>query len=62
MSWTDDPVRDFLQKDAQGAAEEARRPVCSCCGEPIYDSVAYRIGGKLFCESCIDDARVYLDD
>ena len=61
MMWSDDPLADSYQKDAQDAAEEEQRPVCSVCGERIYDDVAYRIGGKLICESCIDDARVYLD-
>lgn len=58
MSWTDDPLRDFYQKDAQDAAQEAQRPVC---GERIFDDVAYRVDGKLICESCMDEMRVYLD-
>lgn len=61
MMWSDDPLADFYQKDAQDAAEEEQRPVCSVCGERIFDDVAYRIGGKLICESCIDEMRVCLD-
>lgn len=61
MSWTDDPLADFYRRDAEQAEQEKQRPVCSCCGERIFDGTAYRIGGKLICESCIDDARVYLD-
>jgi formylmethanofuran dehydrogenase subunit E len=61
MSWTDDPLADFYRHDAEQAAQEAQRPVCSVCGERIFDDVAYRVDGKLICESCMDEMRVYLD-
>lgn len=62
MSWTDDPLADFYQHDHEQAEREARRPICAGCGEHILDDVAYKIAGRLYCESCIDDARVYLEE
>lgn len=62
MSWTDDPIADAYRRDHEREDYEESRPVCAGCGEHILDDVAYRIGGKLYCESCIDDARVYLED
>lgn len=59
--YTDDPVRDAGQRDADDLAEEKKRPVCDICGDPIFDDVAYQINGLIICETCIDEARVYLD-
>lgn len=38
------------------------RPICSCCGEHIQDEEAYEIEGNLYCEKCISDRRVFLDE
>ncbi len=39
---------------AEIEAREARNPVCSQCGEYIYDGVGYRITDKLICFKCAD--------
>ena len=38
------------------------RPTCSECEEPIQDCECYRINGKLICEDCIDNFRVFVED
>lgn len=62
MTWTDDPLRDFLRYDARRAQEDAARPHCDECGCPIWDDYAYRVEGRLFCVECMEQMKVYLDD
>lgn len=57
-----EPVDDFLRQDREQAEADKKRPHCDECGEPIWDYFAYDIGGRLLCEECINNARVYLDD
>lgn len=57
MMWTDDPHRDFDEWDAENAAWLKSRPVCYECGEPITEDYAYRIGGDLVCQHCIDEMK-----
>ena len=40
----------------------AKRPKCSCCGEPIFDEKAYLIDEKLICKECLEDMEVWLED
>lgn len=47
---------EMHERERQKALE--RLPVCSECGEPITDEYCYKIGGKLICESCLDEYRV----
>lgn len=56
----------FRAWDAARAAEEARLPKCSDCGEPI-DEMMYRINGEVLCESCLnfrygESVEDYLND
>ncbi len=39
-----------------------KRPVCTCCGEHIQDESAVQIAGSYYCDRCLDDMRVYIDD
>ena len=39
-----------------------RRPKCICCGENIQEDTAVQIRGDYYCDKCIDDMRVYLED
>ena len=57
VTWTDDPVRNFVHWDAEKQAELDRLPVCQICGEPIRSEHMYDILGDLWCQDCIDDAR-----
>ena len=54
---SDDPVRDYDAWDAEQARLEAKLPVCSDCGEHIWDDYAFYIDGEWICESCMDDYR-----
>ena len=53
--YTDDPIADFYDYDAENARRLERRPVCNICGEHIQDEHLYQIGGELVCESCLND-------
>lgn len=35
--------------------EEARRPVCGYCGQPIYDDELYDIEGETYHKRCHDE-------
>lgn len=39
-----------------------RRPKCICCGEHIQDDTAVQIRGDYYCDKCLDDMRVYIED
>lgn len=52
MFYTDDPVADFAQHDAEQQQELEKLPVCVDCGEPIQDDHLFDIDGDLFCEEC----------
>ena len=47
-------------------AEQERKlnmlPKCDCCGEPIQQDSVVRIGGKLYCDYCLDDFRRDIED
>lgn len=55
MSWTDDPIADFMRWDAEQERKLARRPVCADCDEPIQDEYCYEINGEYICERCLCD-------
>lgn len=61
MSWTDDPVYDADQHDAECERWLERRPVCKMCGEHIQDEYMYVIDGKNICPSCLEDYREWID-
>lgn len=63
MSWTDDPVADFHEWDAEQNANAAKLPRCCRCGERIEDDICYRINDEIYCEDCHNDEfRVYTED
>ena len=53
MSRTDDPVADFLQRDAEEQAWLAKLPRCAYCNEPIQDEHLYEINGEPICKECL---------
>ena len=54
MSFTDDPVADFLTHDREQADRLDRLPKCAHCGEPIQDDYCYEYEGEIYCEECFD--------
>ncbi|MFR4350545.1 MAG: hypothetical protein ACLT3H_02625 [Roseburia sp.] len=38
------------------------RPKCICCGEHIQEDSAVQIRGDYYCDCCLDDMRVYIED
>ena len=54
MSFTDDPVADFLTHDREHADRLDRLPKCAHCGEPIQDDYGYEYEGEIYCEECFD--------
>ena len=54
MYRTDDPVKDFLQYDAERERELAKLPRCCECDEPITDEYCYEINGEYLCEDCLN--------
>jgi formylmethanofuran dehydrogenase subunit E len=55
MFRTDDPERDLERWLDEQARIEAKLPRCSECGEPICDDIYYEIGGKIYCQECLDE-------
>ena len=53
---------DFEQRDLEQERWLERRPVCDCCGEHIQEDSAVQIQGDFYCDNCLDDMRVYIDD
>ena len=57
MSYTDDPVRDFLRHDHEQHKHLEGLPECAECGEVITDEEAYYINGEWVCEACVETYR-----
>lgn len=57
-----DVLDEFNRRDREQTNWLEKLPRCSCCGEPIQDEILYEIGDELFCESCIDNSKKYVDD
>lgn len=55
MQYTDDPIADFLQYDAEQQAWLDSLPRCSECEEPIQDDSCFEFGDVLICEGCMYD-------
>ncbi len=56
---------NYSQWERHEAEQEARlrkRPVCSCCGEPIQEDSVVQIRRDYYCDDCLDDMRVYIED
>ena len=54
---------DLLYEEAErrNSKQEETCPRCYNCDEPIYDDVAYLVEGHLYCEDCIDSAKVWIE-
>ena len=54
MTFTDDPIADFLRHDAQQEQALSKLPECSECGERIQDDYLYEINDEVICEDCLN--------
>lgn len=59
--------RDIERYMNEKALQESEYPVCSCCGEDIYQVSAWRVNGKWYCDNCEDEAisalaNIYKED
>ena len=54
---------DLLYDEAErrNSKYEETCPRCFNCGEPITSDIAWEIDGHLYCEDCIDDAKVFVE-
>ncbi len=57
MTFTDDPVADFLRHDAEQQAELDKLPRCADCGEPITDDHLFYINDETICPACMECYR-----
>ena len=57
MIWTDDPVRDAANYEAERERKMQELPICDICGFRINDDYYYKIGGLTICEGCLEDCR-----
>lgn len=57
MYRTDDPIADFMRRDAEQQEWLDKRPVCGFCKEPIQEERAFFYAGEWFCtnEYCEKD-------
>ena len=53
--YSDDPIKDFEEKDQEDSAWLERRPVCCGCGDHIQDDYAYKDGSDWYCDNCKDE-------
>lgn len=54
MFYSDNPVLDFEEYDAEQNRRLEELPVCADCDEHIQDETAYYINGEWICENCMD--------
>lgn len=52
----------FQQRDVNQEQWLSARPKCVCCGEHIQEDSAVQIRGDYYCDRCLDDMRVYIED
>ena len=63
MSWTDDPVADFLRYDAEQEAKLEKLPICCECKHPIQSDECYEFNDELICPDCLEkNHRKWVED
>ena len=58
MIWTDDPVRDAANYEAERERKMQELPICDFCGNRITDEDYHNILGRNICDRCLDERRV----
>lgn len=54
MPYTDDPVKDHEQYEAEREKRLEKRPVCGCCDHPIQDDHYYLTDRGMTCPDCLE--------
>lgn len=50
--------QDLARYEREQERAEESLPICSCCGERIYDEYCYEFtDGSIYCEDCIEESR-----
>lgn len=62
MRYTDDPIRDFLEHDAEQQEKLKNLPECCDCGQKIQQEKAVYINGEWICDNCLDSYRRDVED
>lgn len=63
MYRTDDPLADLSRHEDDQERWLRKRPLCSCCDEPITDEYCYMVNDEPVCEECLNDHfRKAVDD
>lgn len=52
MIWTDDPVMDAANYEAERERKMQELPICDCCGNRITDDYYWEVAGDKYCEEC----------
>ena len=52
IHYSDNPLRDFENHEAEQEKALEELPKCSCCGDPIQQDYALVINDEWFCTSC----------
>ena len=61
--YTDNPLADFLRRDAEQTEWLDTLPVCAECGDPIQDEECFEFDFGLICPKCLNDNHSrYTDD
>lgn len=55
MCYTDNPILDVEQHDAEQQAKLDKLPVCECCGEPIQQEKAIYYNDQWCCIDCEEE-------
>ena len=51
---TDDPAADWQRYCDENEERAKKYPICSCCGQHIFDYI-YRLDGEIYCDDCALD-------
>lgn len=57
MTYTDDPIADFLAWDNKQESWLQKLPVCVDCEQPIQQDTAVYINDEWLCDECLDSYR-----
>lgn len=57
-----DPVREFERHDYEQQTKLEKFPVCSNCGEHIQQETAVYINGEWYCDDCLSDCRLAIEE
>lgn len=59
---TDNPIRDYEAYCNALEREGAWRPRCRFCNEPIFQVDAVLIDDDYYCDNCLQESRVWVEE